>query len=629
MAVVQISRIQIRRGKAQEGTGLPQLASGEMAWAIDTQELYIGNGSVSEGAPTVGNTKLLTANDLSAQGNLLALLQYVYKVNDPSIITGTSVNNPISRSIQERLDDRVSTIEFGCVGNGTTDDTPALQRAINELFLNPNGAAHTQTDARIPLEMPAGVFLTKKPLYVPSYTTILGAGNEKTIINYNPVSTITGATQNNSATITTTAADTVMIGASISGTNIPAGALVTGATNGVSLTISPVATGTATGTAITVTLSGPAIRFVNDSSTVGNPSSIGSTLGTTQPRNIYIKGITISTPTGKNPCLQLDAVRDSVFENIRLEGNYDAQITPSVLSTGMQMNAVSSLVTCENNTFKNVTFSKFYYAVYAKQDILNNTFDNCIVDNARQGFALGLTADGTTIGQQYGPRETSITNTKFYNVKQQAVFVNRGVGNSVNGCKFYNVGANGAGYTGIEYPEVFFNVRGNSVTNNYSDRSVLGTGTLSTAYVPELAGRGKYTSFSTRNVPIAATVSPTFAFRLPCSTDFSGAPTGVIMYSIEYTYTSTNNNFSRRGTITISADVTHARIQLSDEYDFAGIDPGNTISLLLNFRASYLDQLGVAYLGAPGQEPTSIVVNYENNLTGDIGTLEYAYTAIS
>jgi len=54
MAVVQISRIQLRRGKRNEGSGLPQLASGELAWCVDTQELFIGNGAVSEGAPAVG-----------------------------------------------------------------------------------------------------------------------------------------------------------------------------------------------------------------------------------------------------------------------------------------------------------------------------------------------------------------------------------------------------------------------------------------------------------------------------------------------------------------------------------------------------------------------------------------------
>lgn len=47
MAVVQISKIQVRRGKKNSGSGLPQLASGELGWAVDTQELFIGNGSVS------------------------------------------------------------------------------------------------------------------------------------------------------------------------------------------------------------------------------------------------------------------------------------------------------------------------------------------------------------------------------------------------------------------------------------------------------------------------------------------------------------------------------------------------------------------------------------------------------
>ena len=62
MAVVQISRIQVRRGRKGQ-TDIPQLASGEIGWAVDSQELFIGNGSVSEGAPFVGNTKILTSAD--------------------------------------------------------------------------------------------------------------------------------------------------------------------------------------------------------------------------------------------------------------------------------------------------------------------------------------------------------------------------------------------------------------------------------------------------------------------------------------------------------------------------------------------------------------------------------------
>ena len=44
MPVVQISRIQHRRGKL---TDLPQLAAGELGWVVDSQRLYIGNGTVA------------------------------------------------------------------------------------------------------------------------------------------------------------------------------------------------------------------------------------------------------------------------------------------------------------------------------------------------------------------------------------------------------------------------------------------------------------------------------------------------------------------------------------------------------------------------------------------------------
>jgi Major tropism determinant N-terminal domain len=61
MAIVQISQIKHRRGVEEN---LPQLASAELGWAVDTQQLYIGNGTLAEGAPEVGNTRILTENDL-------------------------------------------------------------------------------------------------------------------------------------------------------------------------------------------------------------------------------------------------------------------------------------------------------------------------------------------------------------------------------------------------------------------------------------------------------------------------------------------------------------------------------------------------------------------------------------
>lgn len=57
MAVVQISQIKHRRGINEN---LPQLASAELGWSVDTRQLYIGNGTLEEGAPEVGNTEVLT-----------------------------------------------------------------------------------------------------------------------------------------------------------------------------------------------------------------------------------------------------------------------------------------------------------------------------------------------------------------------------------------------------------------------------------------------------------------------------------------------------------------------------------------------------------------------------------------
>ena len=57
MAIVQISQIKHRRGTNEN---LPQLASAELGWSVDTRQLYIGNGTLAEGAPVVGNTEILT-----------------------------------------------------------------------------------------------------------------------------------------------------------------------------------------------------------------------------------------------------------------------------------------------------------------------------------------------------------------------------------------------------------------------------------------------------------------------------------------------------------------------------------------------------------------------------------------
>ena len=66
MAVIQISKIQVRRGLQEN---LPQLASGELGWSIDERRLFIGNGTLTEGAPEVGVTEILTEYSNVALGS--------------------------------------------------------------------------------------------------------------------------------------------------------------------------------------------------------------------------------------------------------------------------------------------------------------------------------------------------------------------------------------------------------------------------------------------------------------------------------------------------------------------------------------------------------------------------------
>ena len=200
MAVVQISKIQVRRGQKNQGSGLPQLASGEIGWAIDTRELFIGNGAVSEGAPAVGNTKVLTEYD-----DLFSLADtYTYRADDSYILTGPNSTNSVKRTLQQRLDDRVSVRAYDVRGDGTQICTEQLQRAIDQLYINDANKANPQS--RVILHLEPGLYKIDGTIYLPPYATLVGAGSDKTIIETS-VATAIFRTVNSSSTPGTPADD--------------------------------------------------------------------------------------------------------------------------------------------------------------------------------------------------------------------------------------------------------------------------------------------------------------------------------------------------------------------------------------------------------------------------------------
>jgi hypothetical protein len=692
MAVVQISRIQVRRGKENSGSGLPQLASGEMAWSVDAQNLWIGNGSVAEGAPFVGNTKILTQNDLSSNGNILDLISYQYKKNDYTIVTGTQgANYPFVRAIQSKIDEiQTSVHDFGALGDGITDDTAAIQLAINQLFLN--NLNLSSVSGRVTLKFPAGLYITSATIYVPSYASLEGAGKGKTVIKFNNTAstpgpvfqfvndtalpgvprifsmpTIARATYNPigsaGTTVRLTRAD------ALSGTTgIVAGMVVTGTgfnvtahtvisvddSSTITVSSAPDTGVTPTGVLTFTAASAPAPTYLN------------------QPRNISIKHLTAINNTVDQYGIRLDAVRDSEFENLSIQGAWGGTFTET--SAGIYLTAFSRVVTCQGNTFRNIDINGFSYAVYSNNDIQYNRFKSLSITDTRSGIIFGRTSDLSSLGQLYGPSYNEIFECYFDSIKQHAIYVYNGTGNTSQNSRVNNVGNNGgSNITTAAYPQIYYATPGNtsigdqskrtqdlattipSVSTTYNPSGSAGTtlvvtsttsiaigmvvsgtgytssqvvtaivnattltisaspnttpsGTLvfSIPYYPEVGGLVSFSSYGANQIAISNITSSTFAFRLPIPTDAVG-------YVINYVYRSTNRQQSRRGQLTIMADIANALVQVSDEYDYVQY-ASTSEDTLLAFSAQILNK--------------SLNVSYVNNSTGDTGTVIYSYSVV-
>lgn len=160
MAIRSISRMQQRRGLKAD---LPaNLAEGEFGWCLDTQELFIGN-SVGYG----GNSEILTEH--SPNG---ALIKNTFATMNAQI----SAASP--RSLGDKLNDIASIKDFGAMGDGNTDDAPAINAAIAEIF----GTITTLGASNVALYFPAGIYCIKSPILLYPYVTLIGDGIEKTVI---------------------------------------------------------------------------------------------------------------------------------------------------------------------------------------------------------------------------------------------------------------------------------------------------------------------------------------------------------------------------------------------------------------------------------------------------------------
>jgi hypothetical protein len=172
VAIVQISQITNRKGLQID---LPQLAGAELGWSIDERRLFIGNGTLEEGAPVIGNTEILT--EFSDILEFSTTYTYKGEAAGYTVQTGPTPSTPISLSLQSWLDQFATVKDFGAVGDGVTDDTDAINRALFQLFCR-----ETNPQIRRSLFFPAGVYRVTETILIPPFATLWGEGADNSII---------------------------------------------------------------------------------------------------------------------------------------------------------------------------------------------------------------------------------------------------------------------------------------------------------------------------------------------------------------------------------------------------------------------------------------------------------------
>jgi hypothetical protein len=572
MAVYQISKIQVRRGKKSTVTGIPQLASGEFAWAIDSQELYIGNGALSEGAPAIGNTKILTEND-----NIFQIDFYQYRGNDVNssginyVQTGPTPDNPIIQPVNSVLDRIVWAENFGIESNRSAalvqDITVPLQRAINELYLNSDFISGTTLDTpyRVELRFTPGVYRISSTIYLPSYVYITGSGINKTIFEY------TGAGY-----------AFVFIGDSAR------------------------------------TYIGENGQFKTDGTFQTYVSGILSAVDTNSddyPSNANLNNFSLKLDSPAASAFKLNAVTDSIFQDLLVTGyrSGGTSITNQGFTfVGPVPNAGESNPgknrTCENNKFYNVTVRGFDKCVYSKYSVRDNVFDSCEFSSASgQATKFGIVLGGTEpVDDNYGPRDNIITNCKFKDIEQHNIHVISGYGNKSRGNDFSaDIDVND------NYSYIKFDVPGNSSLHDTFDRyNELSNNTVE-VYNPEVEGVVYHQSIVTKQLAIPAGTG--LAARLPLNRTNG--------YKIEYVYRS--NSQMRKGLLNVAVDANEDLIQLTDEYEC--IDESPLVGT--NTIPSQQQQLNELLSFNGSLSNNQLLINYTNS-TGEAGTLTFTYTVL-
>lgn len=512
MAVIEISRIQVRRGQENQ-TGLPNLAGGEFAWAADTENLYIGLKR-EDGGSRDANIRILTENDERNLRNLFSntsteavtTATYVYKLD--SYITAVSGSfDEVERTVQEKLDEvEVSVKDFGAMGDGVTVEDSFFQLAADNLFLNDRDI--NPHPART-LKIPAGTYILEDRIMIPENTRIVGDGIELTkIIQTSVQKPVFQTIANNS-----------------SSTN--------------------------------------RVEFSDLSITISSPN---------EPNNVHIEGMTLeysttTTITQALSLIRLDCSSNSVIRDVKFKGHFVQGVdTATNTYGGIQVRGYPGTT---NISIQNCEFDGVCVGLLSNHDIQNIKVENCSFSYLDRGVVYN---DPAIV--ELGPRYSVIENSRFYRIAREGFFVGTGT-NTTTGTfhvsknnHYLHVGT-GAGFddnfttsTNI----ITWHTRNNSSQNDFFSRyehQIQNTNNNKT-FVPII---NSASSINTDHVYISQLTTTT-------NTLIAKVADNGLTQSLNIKYVMTGTNISRQGNLKVHATFGGSpSISIVDDYSYAGTDP--------------------------------------------------------
>lgn len=410
MAIVQISRITQRKGLQEN---LPQLAGGELGWSIDTRKLYIGNGTLEEGAPIIGNTEILTEFT-----DLLELSEfYTYKglAAGYTVQTGPTPGTPVTQSLQSWMDQFATIKDFGAVGDGVTDDTAAINRAIFQIYCR-----EVNPQIRRSLFFPAGVYKISDTIVIPPYATLYGEGADNSVLNF----VVTAWTN----TVAYSPGTLVSYGGSYyrSVDNVPSGVAITN-TDYWDPTVLP----------SYVVRTGDSLQQTG--------ANIG-TNGATPPKYINVMSLGFTSADGGIDVMLVEDASNCDFTNVKFSGpRTTAELTTdSNPITALQFASTPSLVTSKIN-FENCLFSGCTYGINTAA-VMNSTV---VAESRFETLFKGIVLTGSNPGvaSYQGPTGFRVMHNSFDSIYAESIIYDDVQLNATGYNMFYDVGNHFGGPT--------------------------------------------------------------------------------------------------------------------------------------------------------------------------------------